>query len=463
MNVERRLARYAANLKYDDIPESALEAFRRLFLDATSVMLAGYKSVESRRIAESLAQWGGQPVCSVTGRIEKIPPPEAAFINGVYTHWSEWDDTHDESHVHGGAVIFPSLMAVAEERSLTEGESAGRAFIEAAVAAYDIACRIGGLLKPHSHRGWMSTGSGGAVGTAAGIARLIGLDENGILSAMGLAAAGAGLSRQGLADKVNGKNILAGQAAKNAIDAGFLASAGAIGAPNYLTGVYGLHELHAGGMGDAETVTVDLMEHFSISDVSVKPYPCCRSNHPALDMVFDVMAEDPEAVRQIDSVHVLAPEGLYERCGAPFEPGDNPRVSAQFSMPFTLALALRKGSISPEDFETDRILADDTGIGNLIKKITVEAVPLPPESDDIMVPVTVRFHLTNGQAIERTADRVKGSPSRPLSSMEERAKVMTAVHGILEPLQINQLIDSTAAVSQRGPGSVMDIIRLARV
>ena len=100
----------------------------------------------------------------------------------------------------------------------------------------------------------MPTGSGGAVGAAAGAARLLGLDGPGVQSAMGIAAAGSGLSRQALADLVNGKNILAGVAAKIGVESALLARAGVSGAPNFLTGDYGLQALYADGQGEAAEV-----------------------------------------------------------------------------------------------------------------------------------------------------------------------------------------------------------------
>jgi 2-methylcitrate dehydratase PrpD len=455
MDVERTLADYAADLVIDQVPGSVLIDFRRLMLDTAGVIMAGWRNRECRSIVEKFLAWGGTAVSSLAGRSEKIPPPGAAFGNGVYAHWTEWDDTHDASHVHASAVIFPALWAVSEAAGLDQGRQGGTTFVAATIAAFDIACRIGGLLKPHAHRGWMPTGSGGTVGAAAGAAKLLGLDRRGILSAMGLAAAGAGLFRQALADKTTGKNILAGVAAQNAVESVFLAAAGVSGAPGFLIGPYGLQALHAGGRGDAGTIAADLGHRFSITEVSIKPYPCCRSNHPAIDLVLDALKKDPSLKDKVNEVHVFAPEGLFERCGAPFDPGDNPRVSAQFSMPYTVALALTRGEICPEDFESEAVLSDVYGISGLAKRVLVHPTPLPPGGDDVMTPLTAAFHLKDGRILKYTTDNVKGSPDRPLTADEERTKLSQAAGNALTADQLEALIEAVTSTLDRGPSALM--------
>ena len=106
---------------------------------------------------------------------------------------------------------------------------------------------------------------------------------------MGIAAEQAGLSRQPLADRVNGKNILCGLAAGQAIHSAFAAQAGIKGSPNFLSGVYGLNATFAEGNADLEKGLSELGKKFSVSETSIKLYPSCRSTHPGLDLTFDMM------------------------------------------------------------------------------------------------------------------------------------------------------------------------------
>ena len=463
MSVEAQLAEYVTSLRFEEIDDATRMSFGRMLLDTAAAAVAGYREPTCRPVANSLAAWDQRGVASVIGSDQLVSPPAAAFANGVYAHWCEWDDSHDPSHVHASAVIFPALFAAVEASGRLGDPEGGREFTAASIVAFDAACRIGKVLKPFIHRGWMPTGTGGAVGAAAGAARLLGLDSAGVLSAMGIAAGGAGLSRQALADLVNGKNILAGVAAKIGVEAALLAQAGVSGAPNFLTGTYGLQALYAGGEGDAREILDELGERFSINEVSVKPYPCCRSAHPALDIVFDMLREEPNLASNVDSVHFAVPRGVFERVGRPFDPGDNPRMAALFSVPYTVALALRRGLVSPADFDASAVVNVPSDIAELIPRIHVEPVPVPDEASDPMVPTKARFQLSDGRKVERTAETVKGAPDHPMTTAEEDEKLSVAVGRTLAQADLDGLATATRRIPENGMVPFLDYLRLPRI
>lgn len=463
MSVEAQLAEYVAALRYEDIDAATRAGFGRMLLDTAAVAIAGYREPSCRPVASALCAWDQEGVASVVGSGRRVSPPAAAFANGVYAHWCEWDDSHDLSHVHASAVIYPALLAAFEASGQPGAAGDGEEFVAAAVAAFDVACRVGKLIKPYAHRGWMPTGTGGAVGAAAGAARLLGLDAAGIRSAMGIAAAGSGLSRQALADLVNGKNILAGVAAKIGVESALLAQAGVSGAPNFITGAYGLQALYAGGQGDAMEVLKGLGADFSINEVSVKPYPCCRSAHPALDLVFDVLKEEPRVATDVEAVRFEVPGGVYERVGRPFEAGDNPRMAALFSVPYTAAVALRKGAVAPDDFASQAVREAPRDVADLIGNIAVEAVPVPDEDSDPIVPIKAIFHLSDGGEIERTATTVKGAPDHPMTAEEEARKLSIAVGDSLPQSEIDGLMVAARSIPESGVAGFLDTIRRPQV
>lgn len=458
MSVESRFAAHVAALQSRSIPAAAKQALASLWLDTTAVMLAGRFNPECRRIAAAFGFGSVDGACSIVGESGRVSPASAAFANGVCAHWYDWDDTHDDSHVHASAVIFPALIAAFESRAGLDGRApAVDDFVAAAIAAMDVACRIGGLLKDHSHRGWMPTGSGGAIGAAAGAARVLGLGAHGVLSAMGIAAAGVGFSRQALADRVNGKNILAGVAAKNAVEAALLAKRGVSGAPNFLTGMYGLEALHGVPAGRSADIANDLTQRYAVCDVSTKPYPSCRSTHAALDLVFELLQEHGHA--QVRAVHLRVPEGVHERVGRRFEAGENPRIAAQFSLPFTVSLALRKGRVTPADFEPAAVLAFVQECGDLIGRVDVQAVATPAKAGDVQTPVTATFLMDDGGSLVRTATRIRGSPECPATSGEARDKLALAVGANLTSRQQDSLANASLSLCELGPSAALDLLR----
>ena len=86
-----------------------------MLLDTVAVAIAGFRESSCRPVAGALFVPGTRTVvASVVGSERRVSPPAAAFANGVYAHWCEWDDSHDPSHVHASAVIFPALLAAFE-------------------------------------------------------------------------------------------------------------------------------------------------------------------------------------------------------------------------------------------------------------------------------------------------------------------------------------------------------------
>ena len=463
MSPEERLTQYVTNLKWEDITSSARDAASTMLIDTAGVMLAGLKSKECRTLLDRYISWGGAEESSVAGSEKRLPATAASFLGGVFAHWWEWDDTHDDSAVHASAVIFPTLLATAETVKMDEGETAGREFITATVAAFDVSCQVGAALLPYYyHNGVMRTGVPGHIGAAAGAARLLGLGEDGVLSAMGLAAEQAGLSRQPLADRVNGKNILCGLAAGQAIHSAFAAEAGIKGSPNFLTGRFGLNAIFAGGNADLESGLADLGKRFSVTETSIKLYPSCRSTHPGLDLTFDMMADEPDLSNRVDTIEVTSSKIVNELVGSPFKPGKDPRVAAQFSIPYTLSVALKRGKIALSDFDPAQVNTD-SAVLDMAKRVSVKTRAEEGPGANWWRPYTVRMNLDDGSIREREVTALKGSLARPLTLEEQQAKLDEAGKDMLVPEQLIALADASRNIGTHGIAPVTKIMREANL
>ena len=463
MTLEDRLTQYVANLKWEDIPSPARDAVSKMLIDTVGVILAGLKSKECQNLLDRYISWGGSEESSVAGSGKKLPAPAASFLGGVFAHWWEWDDTHDDSAVHASAVIFPTLLAAAETAKLDEGEAAGREFVAATVAAFDVACQVGAALLPYYyHNGVMRTGVPGHIGAAAGAARLLGLGEDGILSAMGLAAEQAGLSRQPLADRVNGKNILCGLAASQAIHSAFAAQAKIKGSPNFLMGKFGLNAIFAEGNADLEKGLSNLGKKFSVTETSIKLYPSCRSTHPGLDLTFDMMADEPDLANRVDSIEVRTSKIVNQLVGAPFEAGNDPRVAAQFSIPYTLSVALKRGKIALSDFDPAQVTTDSSVL-DMAKRVSVKTRTEEGPGANWWRPYTVKMNLDDGSVREREVTALKGSLARPLTLEEQQAKLDEAGKDMLSPEQLAALADASSNIGTQGIAPVTKIMREANI
>lgn len=440
MSIEQDLARHVAGLRPD---EAARSAARRLLLDTLAAVVSGAANPGCEAAVHTLlgAEVGAAPV---PGRPEGASPARAALATGILAHWCEWDDVHDAAGIHGAAVIFPALIGLLGHPMASTAN--GDDLLDAAVAAYDVAALIGREMNAGSFHGWMTTGAAGAIGAAAGGARLLGLDAAGILSAMGIAAAGGGLSRQALVDRTTGKSILCGLAAQNAVQAVELAAAGINGAPNFLAGPFGLAMLHAGTALDFDAAFAAIAPAAAIAEAGTKPWPCCRSTHPSIDAIMAFRAERPDAAETVRAMNFTVPALPFALCGRPFEPGDDPRVAAQFSIAFTTVLALRNGRILPEDFSPEAVMRFAAGNAALIGAVSVAQAQRRVRHRQETIPSFAVLHLADGTSWEHRVDAIRGGAERPLCDSELADKLSNAAGARIAAAAVDRLHEAVASL-----------------
>lgn len=459
IDVEEVLSEHAA-LRTDAVGDGALAAAKRTLLDTVACMVAGLRSPECQALRDLAERRGGAAESTIVGSERRVPASAAATCNAAQAHWYEWDDLHDGAIIHASAVIWPALLATAEAAGM-DTAAAGSEVLAAAVVAYDIAAGIGNAVTPHAHFGWYATAPGGAVGAAAGAARLRALPTRGIRAAMGLAATSAGLNRQPLLDKVNGKNALCAQTVNGALFAVELAQAGIIGAQRFLTGDYGLVAMMAGGRGTAPVALADLGVRFAVEAMSAKPYPCCRATHQAIDLALQLRARRPDLAQSATAIRVRVPQPTFDMCGAPFAPGANPRVSAQFSIPYTVAVALLQGRVGLADFDAENVVAN-APVHALAARVSVESFPLAPGQGQYDLPLTVTCTTRGGDTIALSTPLVKGSPEHPMSADDHRRKLLDCADGFLSRTAADDLQNAVDALDRDGLAPVMTLLRNAR-
>jgi len=449
--IEAVLAEHAAGLRFEQVPDAAVRAAGVLLLDTAACMVASLRSAQCVRLRESSRTVGGAAQASLVGSSARVPAPGAAFVNGTFAHWYEWDDVHTSSVLHASAVIFPALLACAESMGRTDGGLAAREFTTALVAAFDVGARVSEALVPYVHNGWMPTGFG-VIGAAAGAARLLGLDADGIRSAMGIAAAGGGISRQAIDDRVSSKNASCGLVAQAAVHAALLARDGLVGPPRFLDGAFGMNTLFAGSRGDAANAGADLSNRFAITGSAIKPYPCCRSAHGAIDMALELVRREPGIGKRVQGVEITMPRRNFELVGAPFEPGSEPRVSAQFSVPFTVALALLEERVDIDAFDPDSVRRA-ARVRRLAAHVHAQPGPGPGQR--------MQVRLIDGSTKDLEVLHLPGSTQRPLSDAERAQKVQAACAPFLAPDDLRRLEESAGSVHLDGIAPVLELLRRA--
>jgi 2-methylcitrate dehydratase PrpD len=407
------LAGHVAGTEFGSLPDEAKHSSKVAIIDLIGVAIAGSAAPGCEAVLNRLKRWGGPPSSTVIAHDIRLPAIHAAFANSTFAHALDYDDTHDPAQLHATAAIIPAALAVAED----VGGIRGSDFITAIALGVDVGARLSMALRSHMHVGWVPASMFAGFGAVAALAKILRLSAEQTRNAFGIFYGQSSGSRQALLDGALAKRMQPAFASMQAIYATDFAKGGISGAVNVVRGKYGLAELYAGGKVNKEEITQELGRRFEITNMSFKMYPCCRGAHSAIEGTLRIAKReniDPDAV---DGVEVSVSPFTYDLVGSPFQIRNNPQVDAQFSIPYTVAVAIKRRAVGLSDFQPD-VVVNDTDVHRFTSKVVVRP-DLERFKRDIDSPRTVvRIRCKDGREFIESVGTLKGEPTNPLT-MEE--------------------------------------------
>lgn len=408
------LAKFASGLNFSDIPESVASRCEDLLLDTMASILAGSTARPVKAIAKYAELMGpstGQSEDYVNRRLTS--PMFAAMVNAAAAHVVEQDDVHNGSVFHPAAVIFPPAIAVAQAIG-----ASGKDLITASVAGYEVGIRIGEFLGRSHYKIFHTTGTAGTVAAAVTVGRLLKLNPEQMLNAIGSGGTQAAGLWEFLRDAADSKQLHTAHAAASGLTAAYLAQEGFTGARRILEGLQGMG---AGMSSDADPAKlVDrLGTRWALAETSFKYHASCRHTHPAADALQSVMREHNLKASDIASVVTRVHQGAIDVLG----PVTDPQTvhQSKFSMGTVLALIALKNSADLANF--DRALKDQevSAFRDLVTMELDEEVDTAyPQRWIGKVTVTTK----DGRKLEGRVDEPKGDPGNTLSRPEIEDKSM---------------------------------------
>jgi 2-methylcitrate dehydratase PrpD len=416
------LAAFAANLKFESIPASAVERAKDCILDTVAVSTYGSRFPWSKAVIDYAERYGKGGRCSVLGRPDlRVTAPAAALANGSLSHAFEQDSLrYPGAGVHPGATLFPPALALAQE----EGAD-GKALLTAFVAGCEIMFRIG-LASRHSSEalGFHAPGLTGPYGAAVVAGKLLKLNAEQMAYAIGIAGSlGGGLlaftkSQTGSAVK----RLHMGRASEAGVLAARLAQSGFAGPETILEGKFGFLEAYC-REGNPARLTEALGERWETETICLKRYPCHITAHTPVQAVRELMAEHGFMGADVAAVTIAGSDKLLSHHNIP-APRDI--MQAQYSTPFCTALALYRDPVDPNSW-TDSALAD-SGIRAACQAITL-TVAKPALGSNWATRVELK--LKDGRSFTREANTYQGMPSNPLprAGLKEKFMLMTGGTG----------------------------------
>lgn len=397
-------------------PDEAYEAAQNAVIDTTACMVAGAREPAIVKLYALVSQWGSGR-STIVGYRKPLASPWAALINGAAAHVLDYDDNYDPAKAHASAVLVPALLAVGEEENCNI-----EALLDAFIVGLQVMGHVGQAVNPfHRNRGWHATATMGAIGAAAGAARLLGLSREETAHAVSMATSRAGgfMSQFG----TDTKPLHAGFAASGGVQSAFMARAGLTAGTKTLDGPYSLRTLMVGQ--DVEERAKEMIgtnEHGQTTSflagrvaaplqilangLKVKRFPNCGSTHRALDGLLFLLEEHALAADDVSHVLVRAPASHLRNLQY-----DDPKTpnEAKFSLEYNLAVALHQGQVGLADFSKEAIARPH--VRALFDKIQKE----PVEKLESEFATQVRVHTQAGTDFTTEIAMPRGSLQAPLS------------------------------------------------
>ena len=407
MTLAERLAAFAADLTFDELPAAVVSDVKLRALDILGIALAASGHEVGPPMRAGLEAWSGRGECTVIGAKFTASVPIAIMVNGTLAHGLDFDDTHAPSVTHASAVVIPTVLALGEASGLD-----GRAVITAAVAGYESIARIGmGAPAAFHRRGWHATSTCGtfAAALAAGVCER--LDRAALTSALGIAGSFASGVMEFLQDGSWVKRLHPGWAGQAGATAAALARAGFPGPATILEGRYGLYRTFVDA--DPDVTPFDTLGRtWETLNVGFKPYPACHYLHAFLDCALSLREAhrlDPDA---IEAIECLVPPSGMPIVAEPYPAKLRPRTpyDAQFSLPYSVAAAFVDGRVDLDTYASERL--GDPRVLALADRVVCR--PDPDTTFPNGFPGWVRARLRDGRTVEAREPDGRGGPARPL-------------------------------------------------
>ena len=425
------LGSFVARTRYDNLPADVVDAVKLRILDLFGAALASFHLDCHATLLRIL---GGAREATIWGEGKKLPLRDAAVVNSFLAHATYLDDGSRYTGGHPSSVVIPGALALAETR-----HAGGRDLISAVATGYEVFLRLGRAIYPATvNRGFQSTAVLGAVSSAAACANLERFDAVAAKNALAIAATlGVGLKE---ALKCSSSQPLqVGRSCESGIMAVLYARAGAAGADSIIENGF----VRAFGDGAVPAhVTADLGARFRIFETYIKVHGGCRGNHAPVDVVQDLVKANaimPDAIErisvQVDSVTYAAeihdPKNGNE---------------AQFSVAFSIAVALLEGNASIFQYTDEKVV--DPGVRALMAKIRVEV----NRALDVDYPdkrgAAAEIVLKNERAYRGSIENARGEPEYPLSAAEVEQKFLTLTADILGKAKARRVRDTVMRLEQ---------------
>jgi 2-methylcitrate dehydratase PrpD len=428
--ISHKLAQFVTQMKFDDLSGDQVSKIKAYFMDWLGSAYAGQTQRPIKIMLDVVHTLGGKPESTLIPDNAKTMSLLAALVNGASSHMVEMDDLHRESIFHPAAPIMPAVFAAAERK-----RASGRDLIVAIAAGYEVGIRIATAVGQNHYNHWHTTSTCGTFGAAAGSAKILGLDDDQVVWALGSAGTQASGLWEFLVESAMSKQLHPGKSALNGLLSALLAQKGFTGARKILEGEKGFFRATSSDF-DEEKCLAELGQKFLFERNSLKYYASCGHTHSAIESVLQATQANPMKVEDVERVEVSVYQAALDLLGD-VEP-TTPYV-AKFSLPFCVATALRYGHVNTGDFIEARL--EDHDLLELMERINIRNDPQLSMQYPAKWPAWVEITTRGGKSLKGSSDYPKGDPENPLGEEDGIEKFRELTKGLLSESNAEAIVE----------------------
>jgi 2-methylcitrate dehydratase PrpD len=423
-DVTRRLAHHIVSARPEDLPASVRKEAARTLLNWVGCTVGGSRHETVGIALSALSSFSGPAQAGILGRKERLDILNAALVNGISSHVLDYDDTHSHNIIHPAGPVLSAILPFSEHHQVS-----GTDFMNALVLGVDVECRIGNSVYPkHYDAGWHITGTAGVFGAAAASGKLLGLSEQQMVWALGLAAT----QPVGLQEMFGSmtKSFHPGRAAQNGLTAALLASKNFTSSEQGLEAKYGWANVVSTEHRYGDIVN-DLGKQYELSKNTYKPFACGVVMHPTIDGCIQLRNETRLKPADVDRIE-LKVHPLVMQLTSKTAPQTG--LEGKFSIYHAASVAFVEGGGGIDQF-SDRAVRDRT-IVSLRDRVST-SVDSSLHEDQVRISLTAK----DGRRFEKFVEHAVGSLDHPMTDQDLEAKFTGLANGVLSPDRQRKLID----------------------
>jgi len=423
MSQTHTLAAYLVSNRWADIPDDVRHEARRSLVNYMGCAIGGSPHPAMDLAIKALSPFSGERTASVLGRSERLDPLHASLMNGISSHVEDYDDTTPKNYSHTSSPVGSALFAYASANRVR-----GRDFVEAFILGFEAASRVGNVVYPaHYDVGWHMTGTIGVFGAAAAIGKLIGLNEQQMVWALGLAATQSAGLREMFGSM--GKAFHPGRSAQNGYAAALLAQAGFTSGERGVEGSRGFAHVLA-ATRDLSKIPTRLGVDFDLRENTYKPFPCGIVNHPTIDGAIQIHDEHRPDPASIVAVRLRVAPLVLDLCN---QQNITKGLQGKFSVYHGAAVGLVRGKGGLREY-TDEAVND-----RAIKRVR-ESTTATGDASITEDQAHIEVELSDGRRLTKFVEQSLGNIHRPLTDKQLDEKFRDQALLVLPSREVESVI-----------------------